>query len=112
MTTQTVRIGRYPRSTERLPSGRVIEAQVISTPQELRPAPGMFVMLFENTGARCFARLTGRAVTRYGDRCPTIERFAVDTVVEDGAIVGVPGDRVPGTFYVHPASVVTTDTSA
>ena len=92
--------------------------QIIPTPQELRPAPDMFVMEFDYTGYRCFGRLTGRTRRMFGHDCPTIERIAIETVVDvlpgqvdsDGeqayAIWGDPGHRLPGgTFAVHPHKI-------
>lgn len=53
-----------------------------------------------------FGRLTGRTRRRWGYvDCPTVERFAVDTIARDGVILGVPGRRLPGTWFVRPVDV-------
>lgn len=89
-------------------------AVVVPTPNGLLPnVEGMFVL---DTGTPdfpifTFAVLSGRTRRQWGMACPTVERFAVDTVVRrraDGvdAIFGVPGDRIPGTFVTRPENVV------
>lgn len=102
-TTTSVQVGTYLQST--ISARRSV--LVIDTPQELRAAPGMFVIKFENTGVRQFGRLTGRTTYRDGFNCPTVERFDIDTVAdEDGALWGDPGQRLLGTFFAYPTSIV------
>jgi hypothetical protein len=79
---------------------------VIETPQELQPTEGigMFVLQSYN-GYRSFGLLTGRTTQRWGMVVPTIERYHVDTVVIDGAIWGVPGKRIAGTYVTRPENI-------
>jgi hypothetical protein len=81
----------------------------IVTEQSLRCPDGVFVI---NTGTAdqpwfTFGMLTGRTRQRWGMAMPTIARFECDTVVIDGAIWGVPGKRIDGTFLIRPEYVVT-----
>jgi hypothetical protein len=88
-------------------TGNRADVRVIATPQELRPAPGMQVVEFPNTGIRQFVQATGRSVSKGYDRCPTFNRYEVDTVGdEDGSIWGDPGQRIVGTLGAFPGSVV------
>ncbi len=57
-------------------------------------------------GTRTIGVLTGRTRRIWGMDCPTIKRYQIDTVVIDGAIWGVRGDPISGTFAVNPARVV------
>lgn len=70
----------------------------------LRPEDGM-IALECCFGTFTFARPTGRTRNFWGIACPTFERFEVETVVIDGAIWGVPGDRIPGTFATRPENL-------
>lgn len=87
-----------------------VDRNVVATPSELLPDPGMFVLVSYN-GLRSFGKLTGRTTTRWAMTVPTVERFDVETVVierEDGvsAIYGIPGKRIAGTFVTRPENVV------
>jgi len=57
-------------------------------------------------GSRTIGVLTGRTRRIWGMDCPTIQRYQIDTVVIDGAIWGVRGEPIKGTFAVNPAQVV------
>jgi hypothetical protein len=78
--------------------------RVIDTPQELRLEPGEFVLVCHN-GYRTVGVLTGRTRRFWDISCPTLERYEVDTVVIDGAIWGVRGARLPGTYAVRPERI-------
>jgi hypothetical protein len=100
--TSTVRTNSFLFFT----TGNRADVLVIDTPQELIAPDGVQVVRYANTGARQFIRPTGRSVTRQGFRCPTFDRFEVDTVVRDGAIWGVPGKRIAGTVAAFPGCIV------
>jgi hypothetical protein len=100
--TATVRPGAYVVPADQ-PNGPA--RTVIVTPQELRPADGMFV-IESDLGYRTFGRLTGRTRRCFGMACPTIERFEVDTVAdEDGSLWGDPGQPILGTLATRPDNV-------
>ncbi len=68
----------------------------------LRLAEGEIVMESENTGYLTIGVLTGRTRKFWGMDCPTIQRYEIDTVVINGAIWGVRGTPISGTFAVRP----------
>jgi hypothetical protein len=110
MSTQTVKTGTYLEACD----NRRKHVKVIDTPQELLPLPGMFVVQYEYTGLRMFARLTGRTRIMYGYLpMPTVEVYAVDTVVAENitdgsfALWGIPGERITGTFCTSDRNLVT-----
>jgi|GEM_PF-3174261 len=78
---------------------------VIKTPQEIKHGDDEFVIC-SFLGYRTIGRLTGRTRRFFGCACPTIERFEIDTVVIDGALWGVKGERIAGTVAVHPERIV------
>lgn len=98
-TPNTPRPGSYLEST----TDRRRYVTVVEAPQYLRPAPGMFVVEWANTGVMAFALLTGndRDYDRWCKR-PTAVLFDIDTVAdEDGVLWGDPGARKPnGTWFV------------
>jgi hypothetical protein len=103
---QTLRLGSILVSA----NDHTVDRNVITTPTELLPDPGMFVMVSYNS-YRTFGKLTGRTTQRWGMRVPTIERYEVETVViteDDGtpAIYGIPGKRIAGTMVTRPENVV------
>lgn len=103
---KTVKLGSILVSS----SDHSVDRNVVATPTELLPDPGMFVMV-SFTGYRTFGRLTGRTTQRWGMIVPTVERYDIETVVierEDGvsAIYGIPGKRLKGTFVTRPENVV------
>lgn len=79
--------------------------------------PDMFVVEWTNTGARAFAKFTGRTRRQWGIDCPTVVLFDIETVVElrptddpdfpEGApvIMSGIGARRPGTFGIRPEAV-------
>lgn len=73
-----------------------------SYPQELKPETGFFIAITRQTEERYYGRLSGRTVQKWNMACPTIELYRINTVVIDGAIWGVRGDRVPGTWAIRP----------
>jgi hypothetical protein len=75
--------------------------KVIQAPQELVVPEGFFVME-DAIGFRTFGKMTGRTRKIWGQDCPTIQRFSIDTVVIDGAIWGVVGVALTGRFAVRP----------
>jgi hypothetical protein len=60
---------------------------------------------YYNTGYQFIGRYTGRTRRYWGVDCPTLARYDIDTVVRDGAIWGVPGAHVPGTWAIRPEAV-------
>ena len=66
----------------------------------------MFVARFENTQAAFMFEFTGRTRRFWGKDCPTFYRYAVETAVVDGALWGVKGERMAGTYATNPENVV------
>lgn len=107
--TNTVKVGAIVvRSDDNRRSGHVAALR----DYDLETVAGMFLV---NTGTTndpwfSYGMLTGRTRQRWGMACPTIVRFKVDTVVRiiDGSpsIVGVPGNRIAGTWVTRPENVV------
>lgn len=74
--------------------------------QAIRLEEGEFLVT-SYLGYNTIGRMTGRTRKFFrGLACPTIERFDIDTVVIDGAIWGVRGDRLPGTFATRPENII------
>lgn len=108
--TPTVRNGAIVVSNE----NAARTGTVVADPCEGYPCPaGMFLI---NTGTvsdpwYTFGMLTGRTRRRWGYvDTPSIVRFMVDTVAENGTILGKPGRKLTGTWYTRPQDVVTTGT--
>ena len=78
--------------------------RTVITTQEIRLDEGEFVVE-SHFGYRTIGRLTGRTRQFWGIACPTIERFEIETVVIDGAIWGVRGEAIAGTFAVRPERI-------
>lgn len=107
-TVPTVRTGSTIQSSDR--AGRY--GRVVADPVDGYPAPaGMFLI---NTGTDSdpwytFGMLTGRTRRKWGYvDCPTVTRFHVETIARDGVILGVPGTKMTGTWFVRPQDVVGT----
>jgi hypothetical protein len=71
--------------------------------------PDMFVVEWRNTGARSFARFTGRTRKFWGYACPTVTLFDITTVVEMRGekpviMAGIGAER-PGTWFIRPEAV-------
>lgn len=66
---------------------------------------GEFLVRFLNTGAQFIARFNDRTRVFFGIDCPTFDRFTIDTVVRDGALWGVRGERIAGTWAVRPEAL-------
>jgi hypothetical protein len=82
-------------------------AIVVDAP-EIRLADGEFVIecdMGHGMVYRTIGRLTGRTRRLWRTAHPTIQRFAIDTVVIDDAIWGVRGAALTGSWAVHPNSV-------
>lgn len=63
---------------------------------------GEFLVEARHAGYRWIARPTGRTRRMFGDVTMTsLERYHIDTVVRDGAIWGVRGERAEGLVYVR-----------
>lgn len=73
---------------------------------------GYFLVQWEYTGLMRFARLTGSTRRQYGQDLPTIDLFAIETTVVNGAIVGTVGKRLPGRFVTWRRNLVTNVTPA
>lgn len=57
------------------------------------------------TGVRYIVTPTGRTRRFYGVECPTFARYDIDTVVIDGALMGVKGDLAAWTIATRPENI-------
>jgi len=81
-----------------------VKMRRVVTANDIKLNDGEFVIQC-HLGYRTIGVLTGRTRTFWGIACPTIQRFEIDTVVIDGAIWGVRGEAIDGTFAVRPENV-------
>ena len=118
MNTQIVKTGAIVCRTENKGFSRNLDGTVIENDGAYIPDADQFLI---NTGTSIdfpyitFGALTGRTRRMWGMDMPTIERYEVLTVVRDiempdgtvrPSIMGVPGDRITGTFVTRPENVV------
>jgi hypothetical protein len=106
-TTPTLKVGSIVVSND----NAGCSGTVVADPCEGYPAPAGFFLI--NTGTTqspwyTFGTLTGRTRRKWGYvDCPTVVRFHVETIAKDGVILGVPGNRIPGTWATRPQNVST-----
>lgn len=102
--TATVRAGATIWSSD---DPRTIRTVTADPYEAYRLDAGEFLVTSWN-GYITIGRLTGRTRRFWGIDCPTIERFEIDTVATaDGAIIGVKGTPIAGTYAVRSENVVT-----
>lgn len=107
-TPQIVKPGSIVCRTENKGASRNLDGTVVDNDGSFVPDADQFII---NTGTPefpffSFGVLTGRTRRMWGMSLPTVERFAVETIAvanEQGTftIVGVPGERIPGTFVTR-----------
>lgn len=113
----TVKVGSTIQACEGR-NGAALYGRIVADPCEGYPCPaGMFLI---NTGTDqdpwfSFGMLTGRTRRKFGYvDCPTVVRFHVETTAitvpdvdgnDRAIIIGVPGSKMTGTWFVRPVDV-------
>jgi hypothetical protein len=79
---------------------------VIADPTEAYVLDDGEFLIASYHGYITIGRMTGRTRRIFGDQCPTIERYEVETfATADGVIMGRKADRIPGISAVRSTNV-------
>lgn len=74
----------------------------------IQPESGFFLVKQiapRDFSPRYYAKFTGSTIQRWGIECPTVNLWEVETTVDNGSIIGVRGQQVPGEYVIRPEAV-------